>query len=445
MAENTEMVDINNSALSAMNVISIAPIKSHSSTPEPDNVSYIAESQNVDEIPIDFSVKRSRVEGATTSQAEPSDAYQPTDLSRRTLLFKRELVSPVTVSEDSQSPLPLVAKKLIGQAESKSKLHTHSQEGDTNKANAATKVGEPKVALPQTLPETYLNLMNGTVLTGLQALIPPGAAVLSSPGAVLSTLTFPLQAQLQPQILSQQLLQSQLQQQIVVQQLTNGGKGNIDISKNGTKTQKLGVKTANAKSKSGSSGETSRVYPAIMPLPSDMPDVDAMNSNSQEAFKKFKELVMKSREAARLRSRNDSHSESASPESRASMSPTASLSDSTSGLQSSFSGGTISATVTSTSNSRTLKRLSSGGSGGGQTMREKDDAYWERRRRNNDAAKRSRDARRQKEDEIAVRAAFLEQENVRLRIEVASLRTETTKLRALLYGNNSNGDDQENV
>ena len=33
----------------------------------------------------------------------------------------------------------------------------------------------------------------------------------------------------------------------------------------------------------------------------------------------------------------------------------------------------------------------------------KDDAYWERRRKNNEAAKRSRDARRAKEDEIAIR------------------------------------------
>lgn len=33
----------------------------------------------------------------------------------------------------------------------------------------------------------------------------------------------------------------------------------------------------------------------------------------------------------------------------------------------------------------------------------KDEAYWERRRKNNEAAKRSRDARRAKEDEIALR------------------------------------------
>ncbi|XP_063229173.1 hepatic leukemia factor-like [Bacillus rossius redtenbacheri] len=65
-------------------------------------------------------------------------------------------------------------------------------------------------------------------------------------------------------------------------------------------------------------------------------------------------------------------------------------------------------------------------------------AYWERRRKNNEAAKRSRDARRAKEDELAIRAAFLEQENLKLRYEVTALRTETSKLRYLLF----NGTDR---
>lgn len=42
----------------------------------------------------------------------------------------------------------------------------------------------------------------------------------------------------------------------------------------------------------------------------------------------------------------------------------------------------------------------------------KDDKYWARRRKNNMAAKRSRDARRVKENQIAMRAAFLENEVV---------------------------------
>ncbi|XP_071788737.1 uncharacterized protein [Asterias amurensis] len=63
----------------------------------------------------------------------------------------------------------------------------------------------------------------------------------------------------------------------------------------------------------------------------------------------------------------------------------------------------------------------------------KDQTYWERRRKNNEAAKRSRDARRAKEDQIAIRAALLEQENMRLKIEVAALKEETIKLRGMLY------------
>jgi bZIP factor len=63
----------------------------------------------------------------------------------------------------------------------------------------------------------------------------------------------------------------------------------------------------------------------------------------------------------------------------------------------------------------------------------KDDAYWERRRKNNEAAKRSRDLRRQKEDEIAVRASFLEQENLKLKAQVTILKAELSKLHFMLY------------
>ena len=42
-------------------------------------------------------------------------------------------------------------------------------------------------------------------------------------------------------------------------------------------------------------------------------------------------------------------------------------------------------------------------------------AHLEKRRRNNAAAKKSRDAKREKDIETATRAAFLEQENVALR------------------------------
>ncbi|CAF1045664.1 unnamed protein product [Brachionus calyciflorus] len=63
----------------------------------------------------------------------------------------------------------------------------------------------------------------------------------------------------------------------------------------------------------------------------------------------------------------------------------------------------------------------------------KDDAYWERRRKNNEAAKRSRDLRRMKEDEIAVRASFLEQENLKLKAQVTILKAELSKLHFMLY------------
>uniref|UniRef100_A0A8C6SKN8 TEF transcription factor, PAR bZIP family member a n=1 Tax=Neogobius melanostomus TaxID=47308 RepID=A0A8C6SKN8_9GOBI len=60
---------------------------------------------------------------------------------------------------------------------------------------------------------------------------------------------------------------------------------------------------------------------------------------------------------------------------------------------------------------------------------QKDDKYWQRRKKNNVAAKRSRDARRLKENQITVRAAFLERENAALRTEVADLRKESSRFK----------------
>lgn len=59
----------------------------------------------------------------------------------------------------------------------------------------------------------------------------------------------------------------------------------------------------------------------------------------------------------------------------------------------------------------------------------KDSAYFERRKKNNAAAKKSRDRRRIKEDEIAIRAAFLERENIELKFELAAARKQLA-----LYG-----------
>ncbi|XP_032899875.1 hepatic leukemia factor-like, partial [Amblyraja radiata] len=61
-----------------------------------------------------------------------------------------------------------------------------------------------------------------------------------------------------------------------------------------------------------------------------------------------------------------------------------------------------------------------------------DEKYWTRRRKNNMAAKRSRDARRLKENQIAIRASFLEKENSALRLEVADLRKELNRCKNIL-------------
>ncbi|KAB0795720.1 hypothetical protein PPYR_09781 [Photinus pyralis] len=59
----------------------------------------------------------------------------------------------------------------------------------------------------------------------------------------------------------------------------------------------------------------------------------------------------------------------------------------------------------------------------------KDDKYWARRRKNNLAAKRSRDARRMKENQIALRAGYLEKENLTLRSELERLKKENVMLK----------------
>ncbi|XP_063759855.1 TEF transcription factor, PAR bZIP family member b [Eleginops maclovinus] len=63
---------------------------------------------------------------------------------------------------------------------------------------------------------------------------------------------------------------------------------------------------------------------------------------------------------------------------------------------------------------------------------QKDDRYWSRRKKNNVAAKRSRDARRLKENQITVRASFLERENAALRQQVAELRKDCGRCKTIL-------------
>lgn len=54
----------------------------------------------------------------------------------------------------------------------------------------------------------------------------------------------------------------------------------------------------------------------------------------------------------------------------------------------------------------------------------KDSAYFERRRKNNAAAKKSRDRRRHKEDEIALRNAYLERQNIQLLVQIDTLKAQ---------------------
>lgn len=64
---------------------------------------------------------------------------------------------------------------------------------------------------------------------------------------------------------------------------------------------------------------------------------------------------------------------------------------------------------------------------------QKDECYWEKRKKNNESAKRSREARRVKEEQIAMRVVFLEQENLQLRTELSLLKNDIEKLRCMLY------------
>ena len=81
----------------------------------------------------------------------------------------------------------------------------------------------------------------------------------------------------------------------------------------------------------------------------------------------------------------------------------------------------------------------------------KDGKYFERRKRNNVAAKKSRDARKQREDEIAIRASFLEKENSILKAQLQTLKDEAQQLRMLLsqkksssLQNNNNNNQASN-
>lgn len=63
-----------------------------------------------------------------------------------------------------------------------------------------------------------------------------------------------------------------------------------------------------------------------------------------------------------------------------------------------------------------------------RSHRPKDATYFEKRARNNESAKRSRDTRRLKEEEVQQRLIYLEHENSRLAIENQSIRYQLSQL-----------------
>jgi hypothetical protein len=65
---------------------------------------------------------------------------------------------------------------------------------------------------------------------------------------------------------------------------------------------------------------------------------------------------------------------------------------------------------------------------------EKDAVYYEKRARNNESAKRSRDSRRIKEQQIQERITFLEHENSRLSMENQAIRYQLSQLHNLCNG-----------
>ena len=63
------------------------------------------------------------------------------------------------------------------------------------------------------------------------------------------------------------------------------------------------------------------------------------------------------------------------------------------------------------------------------TVRE---SYWERRRKNNVSAKKSRDARKARELQTQIRAAFLERENLRILAQLMIVQQENACLKRIL-------------
>ena len=64
--------------------------------------------------------------------------------------------------------------------------------------------------------------------------------------------------------------------------------------------------------------------------------------------------------------------------------------------------------------------------------RKERDSYWERRKKNNASAKRSRDARKVREMQTQIKAAFLERENLRIQAQLMIVQQENACLKRVL-------------
>ncbi|XP_039962404.1 protein giant [Bactrocera neohumeralis] len=130
----------------------------------------------------------------------------------------------------------------------------------------------------------------------------------------------------------------------------------------------------------------------------------------------------------RMNSRRNSNSSSNAPEGASSEGEErhGAGADESSDCDSSYTGGqadkvSSSAHANNGEENNNIGAAYSSSSSGGQV---KDAAYYERRRKNNAAAKKSRDRRRIKEDEIAIRAAYLERQNIELLCQIDALKAQ---------------------
>lgn len=140
--------------------------------------------------------------------------------------------------------------------------------------------------------------------------------------------------------------------------------------------------------------------PQYLPSPSPSSDLVQITRDSQNKFEEYRNNMLRNMDSNQDKFKTETEHYSPSPVSPTPSSHNASL-------------PCLSLTPT---HSSTPSR--------GDDKGKKDSAYWERRRKNNAAAKRSRDTRRAKENDIAIRCSFLEQENVELKMKLVKVITE---------------------